>query len=93
MQKVNHLPGKWWPNVVFSLIAVLVTVGDQLSKAWIRSNLALWQSLPETGFFRLIHLRNTGASFGLFRGYSFQLTIVAFFGVAVIRFYAFFLCR
>jgi len=92
MRKVNRLPGKWWPNVVFSLIAILVTVGDQLSKAWIRSNLAVWQSLPETGFFRLIHLRNTGASFGLFRDYSFQLTIVAFVGVAVILFYTFFVC-
>jgi len=93
MQKVNRLPGKWWWNAVFSLTAILVVVGDQLSKTWIRSNLAIGQSLPEAGFFRLTHIHNTGAAFGLFRDYSFQLTIVAFVGVAIVLFYAFFVCR
>ena len=93
MQKVNRLQGKWWWNAVFSLIAILVVVGDQLSKTWIRSNLAIGQSLPEGGFFRLTHIHNTGAAFGLFRDHSFPLTIVGFVGITILLVYAFFVCR
>lgn len=79
--------GKW--NIVFFLIALLVVTADQLSKTWIRSELAFGQSLPETGFFQLTHVRNTGAAFGLFQGQTFYLTIVALIGVAIILFYVF----
>ena len=92
MRKAKSLRGKW-PNVVFFLTALLVVVADQLSKMWIRSNLVVGQSLPETGFFRLTHIHNTGAAFGLFRGQSFTLTIVAFVGIVVILFYALFIYR
>jgi len=93
MQKVDSPQGKWWWNAVFFLIAILVVVGDQLSKSWIRSNLAIGQSLPEGGFFRLTHIHNTGAAFGLFRDYSFSLTIVAFVGITILLVYAFYVCR
>ena len=93
MQKVNRLQGKRWWHAVFSLIVILVVVGDQLSKAWIRSNLAVGQSLPEGGFFRLTHIHNTGAAFGLFQGYSFPLTIASFVGIVVLLVYVFFVCR
>jgi len=93
MREVGSLRRKWWQSIVFSLIAVSVVVGDQLSKAWIRSNLALGESLPEGGFFFLTHIRNTGASFGLFQEYSFQLTIVAFVAIGIVFLYAFFITR
>ena len=83
MRRVNSLRGKW-QNVVFFLTALLVVVADQLSKIGIRSNLAMGESLPETGLFRLTHVYNTGAAFGLFQGQSFPLTIVAIFGIIVI---------
>ena len=92
MQKAKSLQGKW-RNVVFFLTALLVVVADQLSKMWIRSNLVVGQSLPETGFFRLTHIHNTGAAFGLFRGQSFPLTIVALVGIAVLLLYALFIYR
>jgi len=92
MQKVNRLQDKW-RNVVFLLTALLIVAADQLSKVWIRSNLAIGQSLPETGFFRLTHVNNTGAVFGLFQGQSFALTIVASVGIAVILAYGLFLYR
>ncbi|GAG06558.1 unnamed protein product, partial [marine sediment metagenome] len=66
MQKANYLQGKR-RNVVFFLIAALVVAADQLSKIWIRSNLDVGQSLAEMGFFRLTHIHNTGAAFGLFQ--------------------------
>ena len=93
MRKVNSLRGKWWQNVAFSLIALAVVIGDQFSKIWIRSNLAVGQSLPEGGFFRLTHIQNTGAAFGMFQNHTFPLTIVSFVGVGVILFYTFFVCR
>ncbi len=83
MQKASPLQAKW-RNAVFFLIALLVVVADQLSKVWIRSNLAVGESLPETGLLRLIHIRNTGAAFGLFQGQSFSLIITALIGIIVI---------
>ena len=92
MQKVNPLKGKW-RNVVFFLTALLIAAADQLSKIGIRNFLPEGQSVPETGFFRLTHVHNTGGVFGLFQGQSFPLTIVAFIGVAVLLFYALLLHR
>ncbi len=92
MQKASYLHGRW-RDVVFCLIALLVVALDQPTKLWIRSNLALGESLPETGFLRLTHVHNTGAAFGLFQGQSFPLTIVASIGVAVLLVYAIFIYR
>ena len=89
MQKVNSLQGKWG-NVVFSLTALLLVTADQLSKLWVRSNLAIGESLFEIGFFRLTRVHNTGAVFGLFQGQSFLLTIIASVGVAALLLYALF---
>ncbi len=88
MQKVNRPQGKW-RNTVFVSIALLVILADQLSKWWIRSHLAMGQSLFDAGFFRIIRVQNTGAAFGIFRDQSLILTIVAFAGVAAILVFAF----
>ena len=93
MQKVKSLQGKWWNVVFFLTTALLLVAADQLSKLWIRSNLAMGESVFEVGFFRLIHVHNTGAAFGLFQGQSFLLTIIASVGVAAILLYAFFFYR
>jgi len=45
------------------------------------------------GLFRLTHVHNTGAAFGLFQGQSFPLTIVGLVSVAFILLYALFLYR
>jgi signal peptidase II len=83
MQKVNCLQGKLW-SVVFLLIGLLILVIDQLSKIWIRTNLSEGQTLFELGFFRIAHVSNTGAAFGLFQGHSFALTVVAIVAIAVV---------
>ena len=87
MQKVNCLQGKW-RGVVFLLTALLVVAADQLSKTWIRTNLAVGQSIPEVGFLRLTHVTNTGSAFGLFQGQTFPLTIVSLVSVTVLLLYA-----
>ena len=83
MQKVNRLQDKSW-SVVFLLIGLLILIIDQLSKVWIRTNLSEGQALFELGFFRITHITNTGAAFGLFQGQSFILTIVAVLAIAVV---------
>ncbi len=92
MRKADPRQGRWW-NVVFPLTALLVVVADQFSKLWIRSSLAVGESLPEQGVFRLTHIHNTGASFGLFQNQSFPLTIVAFIGIVVLLFFVFLVPR
>ena len=76
-------------SVVFSLIGLLIVVADQLSKVWIRTNLPEGHSLFQIGFFQIIHVHNTGAAFGLFRGHTFALTIVAIIAITVILVYTF----
>ncbi len=92
MRKAGHPLGKW-RNAVFLLAALVIAAADQFSKIWIRANLAIGQSIFETGFFRLTHVSNTGAAFGLFQGQSFLLTIVALVGIGVLLIYAFLMYR
>ena len=76
---------------VFFLTALVVVTTDQLTKLWIRSSLALVQSIPEAGFFQLTHIRNSGAVFGLFPNQTFLLTIVSLAGAVLLLCYALFI--
>ena len=93
MQKASELRSGWRRNIVLFLIALLVVAADQLSKIWIRSNIPFRESQFEAGFFRLTHIHNTGAAFGLFQGQSFLLSIIAMVGIAVFLVYAFVIYR
>lgn len=93
MQRVNSLPGSWRRNAVFSPTALLVAAADWFSKFWIRSNLAPGESIPEAGFLRLTHVRNTGSAFGLFQDQTLLLIIVAFIGIATLLFFVLFMHR
>jgi signal peptidase II len=90
MQKASDLLSGWRRNVVLFLTAVLIVTADQLSKIGIRSNLAVGESAPESGFFQLTRIDNTGAAFGLFQDHSFALTIIAVVGIAILLLYALF---
>ncbi len=92
MRKADPPRGRWW-RVVFFLIVLLVVAADQFSKVWIRSNLDVNQSLPETGLFRLVHVHNTGAAFGLFQGHSFLLTIVTLISIVALLLFVLFIYR
>lgn len=80
----EHRPRDKWRDVVFGGIVLLVVLADQLTKTWIRGNLAFGQSLVDMGFFRIIRIHNTGAAFGIFRGHSFAITVVDIIGIIVI---------
>jgi len=93
MQRVSSFWARWWRTVVLFLVAVAVVVGDQFSKDWIRANLAVGESLPETGFFCLVHLQNTGAAWGMLQDHTELLTVASFIGVAAVMIYNFYICR
>ena len=82
---------KW--NFVFFVIVAGVVFADQLTKLWVRSALLLGQAVPETGFFRLVYARNTGAAFSIFNGNNGILTLVAIFGVILLLTFFFFIRR
>ena len=73
-------------------IASLVFVIDQLSKYWVRTNLALRETyipFPAIGsWFRIIHWKNTGVAFGLFQGNGWILTAIGIIVVIGIIFYS-----
>ena len=60
MPKADSFWGRWWRTVLFFLVALAVAFSDQLSKGWIRENLAVNEILPVVGIFRLTHVQNTG---------------------------------
>jgi signal peptidase II len=68
----------------FWLIAALVLVADQLSKAWVATRLPFGTypggpgAIPVIrGFFYLAHVGNTGAAWSLFTGRSVYLALLA----------------
>jgi len=79
-----------WPikELTFFLVALIVVALDQVSKFFIRANMALGQSIPEEGFFRITYGTNTGGVFGLFANQAFLITLTAIVGVAAILVYS-----
>ena len=85
MQKLHRLPDKW-RDVVFGSIALLVVIADQLTKSWIRTSLALGEVLVDKGFVQIVHVQNTGASFGMFKGYIPIIITAVFLEIIFILF-------
>ncbi len=68
---------------IFYLTAFTVLIADQVTKAWIRSSLAIGETLFEWGFVSIVRIPpNTGAAFGIFRTYP--LALAAFSTVSAI---------
>lgn len=79
-----------WRYLTFCLVALFIIVTDQVSKAWIRASLPEGSSLFKLGFFRITHVHNTGAAFGLFPDQSLILTIFAIIAGSVVLFFVFY---
>ncbi|HEU5359819.1 MAG TPA: signal peptidase II [Candidatus Deferrimicrobiaceae bacterium] len=49
-----------------ALAAVILTIADQWSKAWITAHFGLYEAKAvSVNFFHIVHVRNTGVAFGL----------------------------
>ena len=68
-------------------VFALVVIADQVTKALIRGNLRLHESVPDDGFFRFTYTTNTGAVFGTFSDQTFIMTIASFVGVGILLYF------
>jgi len=68
------------------LIAVLVVLLDRFSKWLVASNIALHDSVSVLPFFRLTHVQNPGAAFGLFAESSseWKVAILILFSIVAL---------
>lgn len=73
------------------IIASLVIILDQITKAWIRNNLSIgetwmpWEWLAP--YARLVYWNNTGVAFGMFQGQGYLFAILAVIVAAAIIYY------
>ena len=93
MQRLNSLRRFCRQNAIFLITVPVVIIADQLTKLWIRSSLALGESVFNLGFFRISHIQNTGASFGMFKDKFMMLSIISIIGVCAVLFLIFFMRR
>ncbi|MEF2965723.1 signal peptidase II [Paenibacillus sp. M1] len=63
--------------MLFYLLLFIIVFLDQITKLWVRFNLALGQSLPVWDGFQLTHYQNTGAMGSSFQGYGRYFIIPA----------------
>jgi signal peptidase II len=69
----------------FAVLAVLVVLADQLTKAWLVSVLAPGQSMQVIGdVVRLVHSQNTGGLFGFLRGQAAPFAALSLVVMALI---------
>lgn len=84
MEKLHRLSRSSWRDVVFGSIAVLIIIADQLTKAWVKANIDLNTVFYDAGFFQIIHIQNTGVSFGLFKEHTEIIIAVVFIEILII---------
>jgi signal peptidase II len=93
MSKANSRPDGWRIILIF-LPAALVFAADQLTKVWIKTHLAIGETLFQAGIFSITRVSpNTGAAFGLFRSGTLILIIIDIIFAILVLLYAFNLYR
>ena len=83
----RRFKARWRKDMVFFGIALGVIVADQLTKAWVRNNLAYGEVGPSFGPVQIIHVVNSGAAFGILQGATPFLIVMSVFGLAAIVLY------
>lgn len=83
----QRIRARWRRDLVFFSIAIVVVIVDQLTKAWVRNNLAYGEVGPEFGPVQIINVANSGAAFGILPGQTSFLIIMSMFGLAAIVLY------
>ena len=76
--------------MLFYVLALVILAIDQIIKYFIHSSMYLGQSIPLLdGIVQLTYVRNTGAAFSLFLGFSPYLIVVGVAAVAAIFYFHF----
>ncbi len=66
------------------LVALCVVVIDQLSKWAVMSWIPVWSGFPVTDFFNLVHIRNSGAAFGILSDPKYEWSFWFFLAATVL---------
>ena len=74
----------WLLDPVLLVSPSAVFAADQVTKAIVRHNLLLGQSVPFDGPVRITHTFNTGSAFGLFPDQTLFLILASFVGIGVL---------
>ena len=76
---------------LFLWVSLPVIAVDQLTKYIVKTNLTLGESIPESGFFHITYVQNTGAAFSILREHTYLLSIFSIIGVILLLFIVFYL--
>ena len=76
-----------WRDWIVAATALTALAADQVTKYLVRENMAIGESWPAEGFFRLTHGTNSGAAFGLFQDQTVILTIASVFAIGFIIYF------
>ena len=79
--------GGVWREWIIAATALATLAADQVTKYLVRENMAIGESWPREGFFRLTHGTNTGSAFGLFQDQTTILTIASLFAIGFIIYF------
>lgn len=71
----------------FLILSAAIVGADQLTKWFIRANLERGESIELWPFFRIVHVTNTGAAFGILQGAGPLLILASVAGLAAILVY------
>ena len=74
----------WYRDSVLLLALAIVFSLDQTTKALVRHNLVLGESIPRDGPFRIVHSFNTGSAFGLFPNQTLFLILASLVGIVIL---------
>jgi signal peptidase II len=83
LNQLSRIPTIW----ILVSVAGVTLAADQVTKNLIRANLAVGESWPREGFFRITHGTNTGTAFGLFPNQTLLLTIASIFAIGLIIYF------
>ena len=79
--------------LLFFSPAIIAIALDQLTKFWVKHAIPLGGSIPASGFFRITHVQNTGAAFGIFPGSISVLAVVSAIGAVIVLWLGLFMYR
>ncbi len=82
--RASRIPTPWYRDSLFLCLATAIFVADQISKHFVRTNLAYGQSIPYEGPLRITHVYNSGAAFGLFQDLTLPLIFASLIGIGVL---------
>jgi signal peptidase II len=73
--------------MLFYLISGLIVVADQIIKQLVHTYMAFGSSIPLIGILKLTYVKNTGAAFSLFTGFTPYLSLISILVIVVVIYF------